>query len=149
MVRIKSHEPFRNAAQLLDLMVQRTRGQTDRIFEVLQRQVQGRNITLVYGFRAAMLIECWGQLRIQHLPGTSRKLLKGKHYRPRDCEGMFGSEPDSGSNRRDKHQQLLSPPLSYFFVKVLKVLQLEGLKKRERECAGPLIIHISCCQVFL
>ena len=105
------------------------------IFEVLQRQVQGRNITVVQGFGAAMLIECWGQLRTQHLPGTSRKLFKGKHYRPRHCEGMFGSEPDSGSNRHDKHQQLLSPPLSYFFVKVLKVLQLEGLKKRGRESA--------------
>ena len=105
------------------------------IFEVLQRQVQGQNITLVYGFGATMLIECWAQLRIQHLLGTSRKLFKGKHYRPRHCEGMFGSEPNNGSNRYDKHQQLLSPPLSYFFVKVLKVLQLEGLKKRERESA--------------
>ena len=46
---------------------------------------------------------------------------------------MFGSEPDNGSNRHDKHQQLLSPPLSYFFVKVLKGLQLEGMKKKERE----------------
>ena len=80
-----------------------------------------------------MLIECWGQLRIQHLPGTSRKLFKNKHYIPRHCEGMFGSEPDNGSNRHDKHQQLLSHPLSYFFVKVVKVMQLEGLKNRERE----------------
>ena len=133
MVRIKSRNPLRNAAQLVDLMAQRPRGQTDMIFEVLQRQAQGRNITLVYGFGATMLIECWGQLRIQHLPGTSRKLFNGKQYRPRHCEGMFGSELDNGSYRYDKHQQLLSPPLSYLFVKVLKVLQLEGLKKRERE----------------
>ena len=36
MVRIQSHKPLHNAAQLVDLMVQRPRGQTDMIFEVLQ-----------------------------------------------------------------------------------------------------------------